>query len=47
MELHNIHYLDASVKLAVKEDGSDVVEEYMTREYTSAFKTTSFALSKH
>jgi len=43
MELHNIHYLDASVlvKLAVKEDGSDVVEEYMTREYTSAFKTTS------
>ena len=47
--MHNIHYLDASVlvKLAVKEDGSDVVEEYMTREYTSAFKTTSFALSKH
>ena len=48
MDFDRMHYLDASVlvKLLVKEEGSDVVEEYMSREYTSAFKTTSLCFGE-
>jgi predicted nucleic acid-binding protein len=48
MGFHRIHYLDTSVlvKLLVKEDGSDVIEEYMSKEYTSAFKTISLCFGE-
>src|SRR5215813_3953019 len=48
MDFHLIHYLDASVlvKLVVEEDGSNVVEEYMRRNYTAAFKTTSLCFAE-
>jgi predicted nucleic acid-binding protein len=48
MDFHRIHYLDASVlvKLLVKEPGSEVVEEYMTREFTSAFNTTTLCFAE-
>jgi predicted nucleic acid-binding protein len=48
MDFHRVHYLDASalVKLLVKEQGSDVIETYMSTEYTSAFNTTSLCFAE-
>jgi predicted nucleic acid-binding protein len=48
MDFHRIHYLDTSVlvTLLVKEEGSDIIEEYMSREYTSTFKTTSLCFGE-
>lgn len=43
MDYDCIHYLDTSVlvKLLVKEDGSDVMDDYMARSHISAFSVTS------
>jgi predicted nucleic acid-binding protein len=48
MDFHRVHYLDASVlmKLLVKEQGSEVVEKYMEREFTSSFNTTSLCFAE-
>jgi len=48
VDFHRVHYLDASVlvKLMVKEEASDIVDDYMKREYLSSFNTTSLCFAE-
>lgn len=48
MEFDRVHYVDTSVlvKLLVKEDGSDVLDEYMKEWYTSSFCITSLCFAE-
>jgi predicted nucleic acid-binding protein len=48
MDFHRVHYLDASVlvKLVVKEQDSDVIEAYISMEYTSTFNTTTLCFAE-
>ena len=48
MDLHRVHYLDASVlvKLVVQEDGTNAIKEYMRSERTSGFHATSLCFAE-
>jgi predicted nucleic acid-binding protein len=48
MDLHRVHYLDASVlvKLVLPETGTDTIKEYMSAESTSTFYATSLCFAE-
>ena len=48
MDLHRVHYLDASVlvKLIITESGTDTIKKYMKAEHTSTFYATSLCFAE-